>query len=153
MSSLAGLSVAVLVPCFNEAAAIGKVVADFRAALPAATIYVYDNSSTDGTAAAAREAGAEVRGEDRRGKGNVVQRMFQDVEADVYVMVDGDDTYAASVARRLVAGLVDENLDMVVGRRVETHEAAYRAGHRLGNAVLTGLVRRLFDAKIVDMLS
>jgi glycosyltransferase involved in cell wall biosynthesis len=147
------LEIAVLVPCFNEEAAIGKVVADFRAALPAATIYVYDNNSTDGTVAVARQAGAEVRGEYRRGKGNVVRRMFQDVEADVYVMVDGDDTYDASVAPRLVARLVDENLDMVVGRRVETHQAAYRAGHRLGNAVLTGLVRWLFGAKIVDMLS
>ncbi len=147
------LEIAVLVPCFNEEAAIGKVVADFRAALPTATIYVYDNSSTDGTAAVARAAGAEVRGEYRRGKGNVVRRMFQDVEADVYVMVDGDDTYDASVAPRLVARLVDENLDMVVGRRVETHAAAYRAGHRLGNAALTGLVRWLFAAKIVDMLS
>ena len=147
------LEIAVLVPCFNEEAAIGKVVADFRAALPAATIYVYDNNSTDGTVAVAHKAGAEVRGEYRRGKGNVVRRMFQDVEADVYVMVDGDDTYDASAAPGLVARLVDENLDMVVGRRVETHQAAYRAGHRLGNAVLTGLVRWLFGAKLVDMLS
>lgn len=147
------LEIAVLVPCYNEEAAIGKVVADFKAALPTATIYVYDNSSTDGTSRVAREAGAEVRGEYRRGKGNVVRRMFQDVEADVYVMVDGDDTYDAAVAPRLVARLVDENLDMVVGRRVETHVDAYRAGHRLGNAVLTGLVRWLFGAKIVDMLS
>jgi glycosyltransferase involved in cell wall biosynthesis len=147
------LEIAVLVPCYNEEAAIGKVVADFKAALPTATIYVYDNSSTDGTARVAREAGAEVRGEYRRGKGNVVRRMFQDVDADVYVMVDGDDTYDASVAPQLVARLVDENLDMVVGRRVETHVDAYRAGHRLGNAVLTGLVRWLFGAKIVDMLS
>jgi len=147
------LEIAVLVPCFNEEAAIGKVVADFRAALPTATVYVFDNDSTDGTVRVAREAGAEVRGEHRRGKGNVVRRMFQDVEADVYVMVDGDDTYDASVAPRLVARLVEENLDMVVGRRVETHQAAYRAGHRLGNAVLTGLVRWLFGARIVDMLS
>jgi glycosyltransferase involved in cell wall biosynthesis len=147
------LEIAVLVPCYNEEAAIGKVVADFKAALPTATIYVYDNSSTDGTTRVAREAGAEVRGEYRRGKGNVVRRMFQDVEADVYVMVDGDDTYDAAVAPALVARLVDENLDMVVGRRVETHVDAYRAGHRLGNAVLTGLVRWLFGAKIVDMLS
>jgi len=153
MSLSPELEIAVLVPCFNEAAAIGKVVADFRAALPAATIYVYDNDSTDGTARVAREAGAEVRAEHRRGKGNVVRRMFQDVEADVYVMVDGDDTYDASVAPRLVARLLDENLDMVVGRRVETHQAAYRAGHRFGNALLTGLVRWLFDARIVDMLS
>jgi len=147
------LQIAVLVPCFNEAAAIEKVVADFRAALPNATVYVYDNNSTDNTIEVATAAGAEVRREDRRGKGNVVRRMFTDIEADVYVMVDGDDTYDASRAPELVARLVDENLDMVVGRRVETHDAAYRAGHRLGNAVLTGLVRWLFGARIVDMLS
>jgi glycosyltransferase involved in cell wall biosynthesis len=148
-----GPAIAVLVPCFNEAAAIAKVVADFRAALPAATVYVYDNNSTDDTVAIAAAAGAEVRREARRGKGNVVRRMFQDIEADVYVMVDGDDTYDASVAPRLVARLVDDNLDMVVGKRIETHQAAYRAGHRLGNRVLTGLVRRLFAAQIDDMLS
>ncbi|HEU4732622.1 MAG TPA: glycosyltransferase [Kofleriaceae bacterium] len=147
------LDIAVLVPCFNEAAAIAKVVADFRAALPAATVYVYDNNSTDDTRAVAAAAGAEVRREDRRGKGNVVRRMFQDIEADIYVMVDGDDTYDAAVAPRLVARLVEDNLDMVVGKRVETHQAAYRAGHRLGNRVLTGLVRRLFGAQIDDMLS
>jgi glycosyltransferase involved in cell wall biosynthesis len=145
--------VAVLVPCFNEAAAIAKVVADFRAALPAATIYVYDNNSTDDTSAIAAAAGAEVRRESRRGKGNVVCRMFQDVEADIYVMVDGDDTYDASAAPALVARLYDDNLDMVVGKRIETHQAAYRAGHRLGNRVLTGLVRRLFRAQLDDMLS
>jgi glycosyltransferase involved in cell wall biosynthesis len=153
MPVLDDLEIAVLVPCFNEEAAIGKVVADFRAALPTATIYVYDNNSTDDTAAVARRAGAEVRSEYRRGKGNVVRRMFQDVEADVYVMVDGDDTYDAGVASRLVTRLVDDNLDMVVGRRVETHQESYRAGHRLGNAVLTGLVRWLFAASIADMLS
>ncbi len=147
------LEIAVLVPCFNEAAAIGKVVADFRAALPNAKVYVYDNNSTDNTVEVATAAGAEVRHEDRRGKGNVVRRMFTDIEADIYVMVDGDDTYDASRAPELVAKLVDNNLDMVVGRRVETHDAAYRAGHRLGNAVLTGLVRWLFGARIVDMLS
>jgi glycosyltransferase involved in cell wall biosynthesis len=147
------LSIAVLVPCFNEAAAIDKVVRDFAAALPGAVVYVYDNNSTDETATVAAAAGAHVRREPRRGKGNVVRRMFQDIEADVYVMVDGDDTYDAKVAPQLVARLVEENLDMVVGRRVETHEAAYRAGHRLGNRVLTGLVRWLFDAKIDDMLS
>lgn len=145
--------VAVLVPCFNEEAAIAKVVADFRTALPAATVYVYDNNSTDKTIEVATAAGAEVRRERRRGKGNVVRRMFQDIEADVYVMVDGDDTYDASVAGKLVDQLIEDNLDMVVGRRVETHQAAYRAGHRLGNAVLTGLVRWLFGANIVDMLS
>jgi glycosyltransferase involved in cell wall biosynthesis len=143
----------VLVPCYNEAAAIEKVVKDFQAALPSARIYVYDNNSTDNTIAVATAAGAIVRRELRKGKGNVVRRMFQDIEADAYVMVDGDDTYDASRAQELVDKLVADNLDMVVGRRIETHDAAYRAGHRLGNAVLTGLVRKLFDAKIVDMLS
>ena len=145
--------IAVLVPCFNESAAIAKVVADFRAALPRATVYVYDNNSTDDTSAIAAAAGAEVRRETRRGKGNVVRRMFQDIEADVYVMVDGDDTYDAARARELVDKLVADNLDLVVGRRIETHQAAYRAGHRLGNRVLTGLVARLFGAQLVDMLS
>ena len=147
------LQIAVLVPCFNEAAAIGKVVADFRAALPNAKVYVYDNNSTDTTIEVATAAGAEVHSEQRRGKGNVVRRMFQDIEADIYVMVDGDDTYDAAVAPQLVDKLVAGNLDMVVGRRIETHQDAYRAGHRLGNAVLTGLVRWLFGAQIVDMLS
>jgi len=148
-----GLQIAVLVPCFNEEAAIKKVVEDFKVALPDAVVYVYDNNSTDKTSEVAAAAGAEVRREYRRGKGNVVRRMFNDIEADVYVMVDGDDTYDASRAQELVDRLVDENLDMVVGRRIETHQAAYRAGHRLGNAVLTGLVRWLFAANIVDMLS
>jgi glycosyltransferase involved in cell wall biosynthesis len=153
MSSLDGLEIAVLVPCYNEAAAIGQVVRDFRAALPTATVYVYDNNSTDETIAVATAAGAEVRREPRKGKGNVVRRMFQDIEADLYVMVDGDDTYEAKVASQLCERLVDENLDMVVGKRIETHQAAYRMGHRLGNQVLTGLVRWLFEAKIDDMLS
>ncbi len=147
------MDIAVLVPCFNEAAAIDKVVRDFRTALPHATVYVYDNNSTDQTSAIAAAAGAEVRAETRRGKGNVVRRMFQDIEADVYVMVDGDDTYDASVASVLIDRLVEGNLDMVVGRRIETHQAAYRAGHRLGNRVLTGLVGWLFGAQIEDMLS
>jgi glycosyltransferase involved in cell wall biosynthesis len=137
----------------NEEAAIGKVVSDFRAALPTATIYVYDNNSTDKTIEVATAAGAVVRRERRQGKGNVVRRMFQDIEADLYVMVDGDDTYDASVASQLCDKLLDEQLDMVVGRRIETHQMAYRAGHRLGNAVLTGLVAKLFGAQIVDMLS
>ena len=151
--SSSGLEIAVLVPCFNEEAAIKKVVEDFRAALPTATVYVYDNNSTDRTSEVAAAAGAEVRKESRRGKGNVVRRMFNDIDADIYVMVDGDDTYDAARAPELVDRLVAENLDMVVGRRIETHQAAYRAGHRLGNAVLTGLVRWLFAANIVDMLS
>lgn len=153
MTSSTGPDIAVLVPCFNEAAAIDKVVRDFRAALPTATVYVYDNNSTDETARVAAAAGAEVRQETRRGKGNVVRRMFQDIEADIYVMVDGDDTYDAAVAPALVDRLVSGNLDMVVGRRIETHQAAYRAGHRLGNRVLTGLVGWLFGAQIDDMLS
>jgi len=150
---VADLSIAVLVPCYNEEAAIAKVVADFRKALPAATVYVYDNNSTDKTSEVATGAGAVVRREKRKGKGNVVRRMFQDIEADAYVMVDGDDTYDASRAPELVDKLLAEQLDMVVGRRVETHEAAYRAGHRLGNLVLTGLVSWLFGAKQQDMLS
>jgi len=147
------MEVAVLVPCFNEEAAIAKVVSDFKAALPGATVYVYDNNSTDKTSEVAAAAGAEVRRELRKGKGNVVRRMFQDIEADVYVMVDGDDTYDAAVAPKLIDRLVTDNLDMVVGQRIETHEAAYRAGHRLGNRVLTGLVAWLFGAQIEDMLS
>ena len=145
--------IAVLVPCLNEEAAIGKVVSDFRTSLPGATIYVYDNNSTDRTVAVAQQAGAVVRRERRPGKGSVVRRMFQDIEADVYVMVDGDDTYQASAAPRLVAAMMRDNLDMVVGKRVETHRDAYRPGHRLGNMVLTGLVRKLFGSQIDDMLS
>jgi len=147
------LAIAVLVPCYNEEAAIAKVVGDFQKALPSATVYVYDNNSTDKTVEVAKAAGAVVRHELRKGKGNVVRRMFQDIEADVYVMVDGDDTYDASRAPELVDRLVTDNLDMVVGRRIETHQAAYRAGHRLGNRVLTGLVAKLFGASLVDMLS
>jgi len=141
------------VPCFNEAAAIAKVVNDFKTSLPTARVYVYDNNSTDETVQVATAAGAEVRSETRRGKGNVVRRMFQDVDADVYIMVDGDDTYDAAVAQQLVDKLVNENLDMLVGKRVETHQAAYRMGHRLGNRVLTGLVAWLFGSQIDDMLS
>jgi glycosyltransferase involved in cell wall biosynthesis len=153
VSSASDLEIAVIVPCFNEEAAIEKVVRDFRAALPAATVYVYDNNSTDRTYEVAAAAGAEVRKETRRGKGNVVRRMFTDIEADVYVMVDGDDTYEAAVAQKLVDKLIAENLDMLVGKRVETHQAAYRMGHRLGNSVLTGLVGWLFGSPIEDMLS
>jgi glycosyltransferase involved in cell wall biosynthesis len=144
---------AVIIPCLDEEAAIGKVVREFLAALPDAIVYVYDNNSTDRTREVAEEAGAVVRAERRPGKGNVVRRMFSDIEADVYVMVDGDDTYDASIAPVLVARLVDENLDMVVGKRIETHVAAYRPGHRLGNRVLTGLVKRLFGSHVDDMLS
>lgn len=148
-----GLRVAVLIPCYNEEVAIPKVVADFRAALPGATIYVYDNNSKDGTAAAARAAGAVVRTEPLQGKGNVIRRMFADIEADAYVMVDGDDTYDASSAPAMVRLLAENRLDMVNGARVTEIEAAYRRGHRLGNAVLTGIVRLIFGNRVSDMLS
>jgi glycosyltransferase involved in cell wall biosynthesis len=145
--------IAVLVPCLNEEAAIGKVVADFRAALPAATVFVYDNGSTDDTGRVAREAGAVVRTETLKGKGNVVARMFADIEADVYVMVDGDDTYDAASAPELIRVLLEGSLDMVNGAREETSELAYRRGHRFGNRMLTGLVKWFFGERFNDMLS
>jgi glycosyltransferase involved in cell wall biosynthesis len=145
--------VAVLVPCYNEEGAIAKVVADFRAALPDAALYVYDNNSTDGTVAAAEKAGAAVRHETYQGKGHVVRRMFNDVEADVYLLVDGDATYDAASARAMVTKLVDERLDMVVATRVDRDPAAFRPGHRLGNRLLTGFVAHVFGRSITDMLS
>ncbi|MBR0664228.1 glycosyltransferase [Roseomonas hellenica] len=145
--------VAVLIPCYNEAVAIPRVVAGFRAALPDATIYVYDNNSRDGTRDAAAAAGAVVRGESLQGKGNVVRRMFADIEADIYVLVDGDDTYDAAAAPAMVRLLREERLDMVTGIRVTEIEAAYRPGHRLGNLMLTGMVRLIFGDRITDMLS
>ena len=144
---------AVLIPCYNEAAAIGQVVREFRAALPAATIYAYDNNSTDATVEIAGAAGAVVRTERLQGKGNVVRRMFADVEADVYVLVDGDATYDAASAPRLIARLLEDNLDMVVGSRVNTHAQAYRRGHRFGNRMLTGFVAWLFGKSFTDILS
>lgn len=145
--------VAVIIPCYNEAIAISTVVADFRAALPGATIYVYDNNSSDGTAAAAVAAGAEVRRETQQGKGNVIRRAFSDVEADAYVLVDGDDTYEAAAAPAMVAMLFEDRLDMVTGARIASLQAAYRPGHRLGNRMLTGMVRGVFGNRITDMLS
>ncbi len=145
--------IAVLIPCYNEAIAIQKVVADFRAQLPGAAIYVYDNNSSDNTIAVARAAGAVVRNESLQGKGHVVRRMFADIDADIFVLVDGDDTYDAASAPAMVRKLLDEQLDMVIGTRQETAQDAYRAGHRLGNAVLTGLVRRVFGDRVSDMLS
>ena len=145
--------IAVLIPCYNEESTIAKVVRDFRASLPGAVIYVYDNNSRDATAPRAREAGAVVRGEIQQGKGNVVRRMFADIEADVYVMADGDDTYDASVAPALIAKLIDEGLDIVSGRREATDAAAYRAGHVLGNRLLTGLTSLMFCVKLHDMLT
>jgi glycosyltransferase involved in cell wall biosynthesis len=142
-----------LVPCYNEEATIGAVVRDFRAALPSARIYVYDNNSHDGTAARAREAGVIVRHEQRRGKGNVVRRMFADVEADIYVLVDGDDTYDASAAPMLVRTLAEGGFDIVSGRRVAVGEHAYRTGHILGNRLLTGLTAMMFQVKLADLLT
>jgi glycosyltransferase involved in cell wall biosynthesis len=147
------LAVAVLIPCYNEVAAIAKVVADFRVVLPRARIYVYDNNSSDGTVAAARAAGAVVRTETLQGKGHVVRRMFADVEADVFLLVDGDDTYDAAVAPEMLRLMLDRQLDMVTAVRVTQQVAAYRRGHLLGNAVLTGLVRRIFGNRVSDMLS
>src|SRR6516162_6062424 len=136
--------IAVLVPCYNEEAAIARVVADFRACLPDAVVYVYDNNSTDRTVEVARGAGAVVRRESRQGKGHVVRRMFADVEADVYVLVDGDATYDAPSARAMIARLVEERLDMVVAARVEKDAGAYRPGHRTGNRMLTGFLSSVF---------
>ncbi len=147
------MKIAVLVPCYTEEAAIAKVVGDFRAALPGAAIYVYDNNSTDQTRARAAEAGAVVRTESRQGKGNVVRRMFADIEADLYLLVDGDDTYDAAAAPVMIARLVALGADLLTGRRVHSDAGAYRPGHVLGNKLLTGLTSWLFDVQLSDMLS
>lgn len=145
--------IAVILPCYNEEAAIAQTVAGFRAALPTARIYVYDNNSRDRTVEVARSAGAIVRTERVQGKGAVVRRMFADVDADVYVMADGDATYDAASAPALVARLLDEQLDMVVGSRVHEAAAAYRRGHQFGNKALTGMLARLFGRSFTDILS
>ena len=145
--------VAVLVPCYNEEVTIASVIADFRKVLPGATIYVYDNNSGDRTSEVARASGAVVGRETLQGKGNVIRRMFADIEADVYVLVDGDATYHAPSATEMVELLLAERLDMVNGTRITEIEAAYRPGHRLGNLVLTGIVRVIFGDRIKDMLS
>jgi glycosyltransferase involved in cell wall biosynthesis len=145
--------VAVLLPCYNEEAAIGQTVAAFRAALPGAAIYVYDNNSRDRTIEVAREAGAVVRSERMQGKGNVVRRMFADVDADIYVMADGDATYDASVVPAMVERLVGEGLDMIVGTRVHEAAEAYRRGHVLGNRAMTGFLAGLFGRSFTDIFS
>jgi glycosyltransferase involved in cell wall biosynthesis len=145
--------IAILLPCYNEEIAIGQTVADFLAVLPEATIYVYDNNSSDNTVEIARAAGAVVRTERMQGKGNVVRRMFADIDADVYVMADGDATYEAAAAPALVARLIDEQLDMVVGARKSEIEQAYRRGHRFGNAMLTGMLTQVFGRSFTDILS
>ena len=140
-------------PCYNEVVAIQLVVAGFRAALPDATIYVFDNNSCDGTAAAARAAGAVVRHETLQGKGHVIRRAFADIEADIYVLVDGDGTYDPATAPAMLRLLVEQRLDMVTGTRVADGAGAYRPGHRLGNRLLTGLVQAVFGDRVSDMLS
>jgi glycosyltransferase involved in cell wall biosynthesis len=142
-----------VMPCLNEEAAIAHVIADFRAALPDALIFVYDNGSTDRTVEVARAAGAIVRSEPLKGKGNVMRRMFADIEADIYVLVDGDNTYHAPSVNGLIDLLVENSLDMVNGAREEKHEDAYRRGHRFGNWMLTSLVAWFFGARFTDMLS
>jgi glycosyltransferase involved in cell wall biosynthesis len=147
------LETAVLIPCLNEAGCIAQVVDAFRAALPDATIYVYDNGSDDETAAVAATAGAEVRREPLRGKGNVVRRMFADIEADIFVMVDGDGTYDAASAPAMIDKLRAGQLDMVCGKRIESGDDAYRSGHRFGNRMLTGMVAMIFGDRLSDILS
>jgi glycosyltransferase involved in cell wall biosynthesis len=145
--------IAVLLPCFNEEAAIGRTVAGFQKALPGATVYVYDNNSSDGTAAAARDAGAVVRTERQQGKGHVVRRMFADVDADIYVMADGDLTYDPASAPKMVELLLADQLDMVVGTRKHEAKAAYRGGHVLGNKAFTGILSGLFGRSFSDIFS
>src|SRR5262245_2703102 len=145
--------IAVILPCYNEEAAIAETVAGFRAALPSATIYVYDNNSRDRTAEIARQAGAVVRTERQQGKGHVVRRMFADVDADIYVMADGDLTYDPKAAPEMVRMLLDEQLDMVVGTRQHEAAEAYRGGHVIGNKLFTGLLARLFGRSFSDIFS
>jgi hypothetical protein len=148
-----GLQVAVIVPCFNEERSIFQVVSDFRRVLPDATVFVFDNNSTDGTSEQAAAAGAIVRPEPWRGKGNVVRRMFADVEADVYLLVDGDGTYDADSAPKMLNFLLENGLDMVNGARIDDAGSAYRPGHEFGNKLLSGLVTRIFGQRITDVLS
>lgn len=147
------LNVAVLLPCYNEGLVIRAVIDRFRAALPYARIYVYDNNSTDNSVAEARAAGAIVRREPRQGKGFVVRRMFTDIDADLYIMCDADETYDASAVQTLVDQLVENGLDMVVGTRVDTTGRGYRPAHKFGNWMLTTLVRKIFGDGFSDMLS
>jgi glycosyltransferase involved in cell wall biosynthesis len=152
-SAPAHVRVAVLLPCFNEGLSIRRVVEGFRSSLPDAEIFVYDNQSTDNTAVEARATGAIVRAEPWPGKGNVVRRMFADIDADVYVMADGDGTYDSSAASVMVRRLVDENLDMIVGTRLEIYDNAHRAGHAFGNRLFNGVYRTLFGPLFTDIFS
>lgn len=145
--------IAVLIPCYNEEIAISKVIRDFKAALPDARIYVYDNNSKDETKKNAQKAGAIVRKEHQQGKGNVVRRMFRDIEADFYIMVDGDDTYNAQMAPEMIKIAQEGPYDLVNCVRRENTKDAYRSGHRCGNTLLTGVVRKIFGDRVQDMLS
>ena len=149
----AGPRVAVLLPCYNEEAAIGATIDGFRAVLPDATVYVFDNNSRDRTVEIARDKGAVVRSVVQQGKGNVVRRMFADIEADIYLMADGDLTYDPAAAPEMVRMLWDDQLDMVVGTRHHEEQDAYRGGHVLGNRAFTGLLARLFGKSFTDILS
>ena len=149
-------SVAVLIPCYNEAVTIGKVVDDFRRVLPEATVYVYDNNSSDGTGAIAREHGAVVRCERRQGKGNVVRQMMRDIDADYYLMVDGDDTYPAEAAPELLAPLVADEADMVVGDRLSNGtygEENDRAFHGFGNDLVRVLIKWIYGFEFSDVMT
>jgi glycosyltransferase involved in cell wall biosynthesis len=152
-SLTSSVQIAVLVPCYNEEATIAAVVKDFFAALPHCLVFVYDNNSSDKTVAKAVAAGAIVRYERMQGKGNVLRRMLADVEADVYVVVDGDATYDASACPAMIERLLSENLDMINGMRIATNKEAYRPGHRFGNALLTGLIKSIFGTGLDDILS
>ena len=152
-SSVPAEKIAVLIPCYNEEASIASVVNDFQTALPTAKIYVYDNNSSDRTVEVAKTAGAIVRSEMQQGKGNVVRRMFADIDSDIYVLVDGDNTYDAFAAPKLVEKLVRESLDMVTGSRISENKNAYRPGHKFGNWLLTNLVTSFFGKRTNDMLS
>ncbi|WP_037446438.1 glycosyltransferase family 2 protein [Sphingobium chlorophenolicum] len=150
---IASPRIAVILPCYNEAGAIVRTVEDFRRALPSAEIYVFDNNSSDGSRELAAGAGAIVRRVAQQGKGHVVRRMFADVDADIYIMADGDATYEAAAAPRMVAAMLEDNLDMVVGSRRSEIEEAYRRGHRFGNWALTSLLKQLFGRSFTDILS
>lgn len=147
--------IAVLIPCYNESKTIQKVVADYRAALPEADIYVYDNNSSDNTDKIAREAGAIVRYEHRQGKGNVIRTMFREIHADAYLMIDGDDTYPAEYAREMIDLVLEQKADMVIGDRLSStyFEENKRPFHNLGNVLVRKLVNRFFDGDITDIMT
>jgi len=145
--------IAVLIPCLNEEKSIREVVEDFQESLPSSAIYVYDNNSTDSTAKEAKSAGAFVCSEEMRGKGNVVRRMFADIEADIYVLVDGDSTYDAKIATSMCLLLIEKNADVVLGRRINEETKSFRFGHVAGNYALTKLVQKIFGRGVTDMLT